>query len=316
MALEPEESTIADDVEQPAGSGRKVGSILLIVLVLLPVLLLAGAFGWLWNASAHRSSAGVTGATVADAPAAAAAARQHVSEVDQGIEFSATLEGSAYPLKEMSTGKLITEDGAPIYVTSDGNRVHSPILWQDDFTNPNSGWDSRLVGGYAQGEYRVLLARDGAGSDHARHVQQFGDFMLRTDARLDRPTDGVYLYLGFRFQERGQNADGYVLVVTPDDQTFRLELWQQEAGAQKVVRLIDDTRSPAIQSGTRWNRLVVRAQGQEILVFINGQQVGRVNDGTLQTGTLALGVGKRPDALSLATADARFASLTVTGTSR
>ena len=88
------------------------------------------------------------------------------------------------------------------------------------------------------------------------------------------------------------------------------------AGTQKVVRLIDDTRSPAIESGTRWNRLVVRAQGPEILVFINGQQVGRVNDGTLPTGTLALGVGKRTDALPLATADARFASLTVTGTSR
>jgi hypothetical protein len=279
-------------------------------------MLLAGALGWLWNESAHRPSYGVTGATVADAPAPAAAARQRVSEVDQGIEFAATLEGSAYPLKEMSTGKLITEDGEPVYVTADGNRVQFPILWQDDFTNPNSGWDSRLVGGYAQGEYRVLLARDGAGSDHARHVQQFGDFMVRTDARLDRPTTGVYLYLGFRFQERGPGADGYVLVVTPDDQTFRLELWQQEGSSQKVVRLIDDTRSPAIQSGTSWNRLVVRAQGPEILVFINGQQVGKVSDETLQTGTLALGVGKRQDALSLANADARFASLTVTGTSR
>ena len=62
MALEPVESTIANDVQQPAASGPKGGSILLIVVVLLPVLLLTGALGWLWNESAHRSSAGITGA--------------------------------------------------------------------------------------------------------------------------------------------------------------------------------------------------------------------------------------------------------------
>jgi hypothetical protein len=208
MAFEPAESTLPDEVQQPAGSGRAFGSVFLIALVLLPVLLLAGALGWLWNESAHRSSFGVSGATVADAPAPAAAARQRVSAVDQGIEFSATLQGDVFPLKEMSTGKLITEDGEPVYVTSDGNRVPFPILWQDDFTNPNSGWDGRLVGGYAQGEYRLLLARDGAGSDYARHVQQFGDFMVRTDARLDRPTDGVYLYLGFRFRSVGRAPTG------------------------------------------------------------------------------------------------------------
>lgn len=316
MALEPSLPPTPDDAQQPAGSGRGFASVVLVALVLLPIVLLGGALGWLWNASAHRTGYSVTGATVADAPAPAAAARQRVSAVDQGIEFSATLEGSVYPLKEMSTGKPITEDGEPVYVTAEGTRVRLPILWQDNFTNPTSGWDGRLVGGYAQGEYRVLLARDGAGSDHARHTQQFGDFMVRTDARLDRPTNGVYLYLGFRFRERAQGNDGYVLVVTPDDQTFRLELWQQEGGTQKTVRLIGDTPSPAIQPGTAWNRLVVRAQGPEISVFINGQQVGKVSDETWQMGTLALGVGKRPDALTLANADARFASLVVTGVGR
>jgi hypothetical protein len=316
MALEPSLPPIPDDAEEPAKSGRGFASILLVALVLLPVVLLSGALAWLWNESAHRSGSAITGATVADAPAAAAAARQRVSEVDQGIEFSASLEGSVYPLKEMSTGKPITEDGEPVYVTADGTRVRFPVLWQDNFTNPNSGWDGRLVGGYAQGEYRLLLVRDGAGSDYARHTQQFGDFMVRTDARLDRPTTGVYLYLGFRLREGAQGAEGYALVVTPDDQTFRLELWQQEGGSQRTVRLIGDTPSPAIQPGTAWNRLVVRAQGAEINLFINGQQVGKVNDETSLMGTLALGVGKRQDALALANADARFASLVVSGVSR
>jgi hypothetical protein len=316
MALEPTLPPSSDDTEEPTRSGRGIASIVLIALVLLPIVLLSGALAWLWNGSTHRSASSITGATVADAPAAAAAARQRVSAVDQGIEYTASLGGSVYPLKEMSTGKPITEEGEPVYVTADGNRVRFPVLWQDNFTNANGGWDSRLVGGYAQGEYRVLLGRDGAGSDHARQTQQFGDFMVRADARLDRPTTGVYLYLGFRLRESAQGTEGYALVVTPDDRSFRLELWQQEGGTQKTVRLIGDTYSPAIHPETAWNRLVVRAQGPEILLFINGQQVGRVNDETSQMGTLALGVGKRQDALALATADARFASLVVTGVSQ
>jgi hypothetical protein len=46
-----------------------------------------------------------------------------VPEDDQGIDFDHQVREGVYPLKEMSTGEPITEDGAPVYVDDSGNRV-------------------------------------------------------------------------------------------------------------------------------------------------------------------------------------------------
>jgi len=52
----------------------------------------------------------------------------------------------------------------------------------------------------------------------------------------------------------------------------------------------------------------VRARGPEIVLFVNGQEVGRVRDDTLQEGTLAFGVGS----LSDGGAEGYFSNLVVT----
>ena len=102
-----------------------------------------------------------------------------------------------------------------------------------------------------------------------------------------------------------------MFVVTPDTGSFRLELWRPGEGGGTRTRLIAETRSPAIQSGTEWNRLVVRAVDADILLLVNGEIVGQVHDETLKTGALALGVGKDAGALAFANGDARFANLVV-----
>jgi hypothetical protein len=47
-----------------------------------------------------------------------------VPEDDQGIDWDQEVQPGVYVLKEMSTGEPITEDGQPVYVDADGNRVH------------------------------------------------------------------------------------------------------------------------------------------------------------------------------------------------
>jgi hypothetical protein len=167
------------------------------------------------------------------------------------------------------------------------------------------------VGAYNHGEYRLLTTIEGVGSEQAVHNRALGDFQARVDGRLDRPTTGVYLYLGFRFRPQARGAEGYVFVVTPDTGSFRLELWRSGEGDGTRTRLIGETRSPAIQSGTEWNRLVVRAVDADILLLVNGQVVGQVRDETMKTGALALGVGKEAGALAFSNGDARFANLVV-----
>ena len=46
-----------------------------------------------------------------------------VPEDDQGIDFDNPVQDGVYPLKEMSTGEHITENGELVCVDGDGNRV-------------------------------------------------------------------------------------------------------------------------------------------------------------------------------------------------
>jgi len=181
------------------------------------------------------------------------------------------------------------------------------VLFRDDFTDPNSGWPrqasdptTRRVG-YVNGEYVVAKLPGSGGSPFVTRSERFADFFVELDARLAPPTDDAYLYLDFR---RQPNGDHYSFVVDPNDSTFLLA---RSVGGS-FTTLIGWTAAPAIQPGPARNRLGVRARGPEIVLFVNGQEVGRVRDDTLQEGTLAFGVGS----LSDGGAEGYFSNLVVT----
>jgi tetratricopeptide (TPR) repeat protein len=183
------------------------------------------------------------------------------------------------------------------------------VAYQDDFSDATSGWsrqsddpESRVIG-YAPGEYYVtrLTTRSGW-SSASRPREGFVDFQVEVDAHLVAPSDGAYVFLGFRRQENGEH---YALEVDPDDGTYRLV---RHVNGGPSTTVIGRTRSAAIQGGTAINRLGVRAQDTEIVLLINGQQVGRIHDDRFRQGALALGVGQRQEG----TAEARFSNLVVT----
>ena len=59
----------------------------------------------------------------------------------------------------------------------------------------------------------------------------------------------------------------------PDTSGLFQELWRSGEGDPTRTRLIGETRSPAIQSGTEWNRLVVRAVEADILLLVNDRRI-------------------------------------------
>ena len=64
---------------------------------------------------------------------------------------------------------------------------------------------------------------------------------------------------------------------------------------QDGATVLDWTRSAAIQSGTATNRLGVRAQGADVTLLINGQEVGRARAEELGPGGVGFGVGSLGD---------------------
>jgi len=72
--------------------------------------------------------------------------------------------------------------------------------------------------------------------------------------------------------------------------------------------LIGWTSAPVIEPTSAANRLTIRARGADIVLLINGTEVGRVHDDTYQEGRLALGLNNARGEQ----AEARFANLVIT----
>jgi len=238
------------------------------------------------------------------------------------IGWTAETQTAGQPVEVLFSRFQVSTPGpaqllAPVFPSGDigggppapggGPPAPSRVLLRDDFTDVNSGWprqssdpSSRRVG-YEGGEYYVVKLPGSDGSPFVTRAERFSDFLVEIDARLVAPTGNDYVYLDFRRQDDGSH---YSFAVDPNDSTFELRRNTSTDG----VTLIPWTGSPAIQGGGARNRLGVRAQGPEIVLFVNGQEVGRVTDGTFREGTLAFGVG----GFQNSPADGRFSNLVVT----
>ena len=155
--------------------------------------------------------------------------------------------------------------------------------------------------GYADGEYYVARLPGSGGSPYVMREERFSDFLLEVDARLVEPTADAYVFVDFRRQARGEH---YSFIVAPDEGAFILRRNTDHDGAT----VLDWTRSAAIQRGGATNRLGVRAQGGEVTLLVNGEEVGRARADELREGGIGFGVGSLGDG----PAEARFGNLIVT----
>jgi hypothetical protein len=188
------------------------------------------------------------------------------------------------------------------------------VLLRDAFTDPSSGWEaacdppSLWEGDYAGGEYRVVKPAGVTQVPGPCHSARFGDFLVEIDARLEPPTEDAFVGFEFRLQSHyhGNYAEelSYVLTVTPDSRRFVLT----RVDGGRTAGLFERTDVAAINPGAEWNRLGVRARGEDIVILVNGQEVGRVHDDTYGAGTFAFGVGHAGGE----PAEARFRDFVVT----
>jgi hypothetical protein len=179
---------------------------------------------------------------------------------------------------------------------------------RDDFRDPNSGWPNPWEdpsygrGSYANGEYSVT--RWANASSRAAYVYtgrgSFGNFRLEVTARLVSASAGGAVAVAFRITQPGSF---YALFVQPG--TARFSLVRQTGS--NLISLVSPATSTAIRRGGEPNRLGIQAIGSEMVVSVNGQEVGRARDDTFSSGTIGLGAGNEEDQQ----AEARFSDLVV-----
>ena len=253
---------------------------------------------------------GATTEAVAAPPAEATAALPGETAAAPPADVPENAVATAEPPAEALEGTIATGGspaGAGAALVGGAAVAPDRVLYADDFANPNSGWPrqasdarTRRVG-YAEGEYYVARLPGTGGSPYVMRAERYYDFLVELDARLIEPTTDAYLFLDFRWQPSGER---YTFALAPDDGAFTLRRHTEQEG----TTVIGWTPIEAINAGTAWNRLGVRAQGPEIVLLVNGKEVGRTRDDALREGSLGFGVGHFADRA----AEARFTNLVVT----
>jgi pSer/pThr/pTyr-binding forkhead associated (FHA) protein len=153
------------------------------------------------------------------------------------------------------------------------------LVYEDDFSNPSSGWDDAFdrytTKQYGNNKYYIevttsnLVAWGLANRDVA-------DFRLEVDAAQEvGPNNNGYGVL-FRFKDR----DNFYRFDISGDGFFLLSKFYEG----EWVTLIPWTASSAINVGQAANRLAVEAIGPQIRVYANDTLLAEVQDDTLTNG--------------------------------
>jgi len=159
------------------------------------------------------------------------------------------------------------------------------LIYEDDFSNPTSGWIRESTEeydfNYEDGEYHILVKTyDWASWVRNRDAGRVTDFTLEIDARLvSGPTQSLYGVV-FRFQNHDNfyrflvSGDGYYLVGTMLN--------------GKWIELQSKTKSAYIKEGNSTNHLEVVCEGSQIKVYANGHHFTTVTDDSFADGYVGM----------------------------
>jgi hypothetical protein len=140
----------------------------------------------------------------------------------------------------------------------------------------------------------------------------WADFATGVDARcsIARCAYGLRLR-DLPNPQGGQNPDlHYSFTVQPANRTFQVRRCPPTEGTA-CAEILRGT-SPAIRTGTATNRLAVVAQGNELRLFVNGQELGQVRDDQRPWGRIGWSGTNQTAAGAGTTADVEFSNFVVT----
>ncbi len=176
----------------------------------------------------------------------------------------------------------------------------SPLLSDPLTGNSSNRWpDDGVACTFRNGAYHVLVNRPNYLQPCSPQGYTFDNCAIMVDVTLLQGNDA-----GFIFRK---NGDQFYDFEINDQGQYYFRRHDANAGGN-YVPLVSSTSSSAIHSGSSPNTLMVIANGDDFLLFINGIFVKEVRDSTFSSGQLSLVAGTLTTATN---ADASFANLNV-----
>ncbi|MBA4385159.1 MAG: hypothetical protein C0410_10530 [Anaerolinea sp.] len=163
--------------------------------------------------------------------------------------------------------------------------VNNATLYEDDFSDPNSGWEgeddiqSRLY--YSKGEYFVQASRNDY-NFFMLSAEPLDDFVLNVDLRHvigdDETTGGMVLW-------RYEDEENFYALTIMDDGTYTIHRFLQ--GVYGMLKL--PTLSPWLNITGKTNLVTVTANGDTNQIFFNDHYEFSFQDSSLKQGYYGMG---------------------------
>jgi len=163
-----------------------------------------------------------------------------------------------------------------------------PIVYQDDFEDPESGWDvgetEYAARAYVHGAYEVHVNDEWAIVwSQIPGNREFLDFSVEMYAQVVEGT-GEFGFL-FRYQD----SDNFYKFTMGEDRHYRLILQEQGTSYTLLngqVEAKDKTKAKVPQGGIR--RLRIVAEGTNLSFFLDGKLLAAFTDSSFRSGQIAL----------------------------
>lgn len=172
---------------------------------------------------------------------------------------------------------------------ADGSGNGQQILFQDDFSNVNSGWDRTTNDSYStnydNGSYRINIVPSSY-SAFANPFQSFqNDVRLEVDVtKIGGPDDNNAFGVICRYQD----VDNYYFFYISSDGYVGIGI--DNAGTKTFISSSDGylTRVSSINQGSATNHLRADCIGNTLTLFVNSTQVATAMDVTFTGGDVGL----------------------------
>lgn len=167
------------------------------------------------------------------------------------------------------------------------------ILFEDDFSNPNSGWDRYSDGegytDYDNGAYKIGVYSDTL-FYWANPYENFGDVVVEVQGMKTSGGDDMQYGIICRHQDI---ENWYALVISGDGWAA---IRKRYLGSD-LDYIVDWTQTASVNTGNATNNLRAECVGTRLSLYVNGTLAVEINDADLTSGDVGLiaGTFEQPD---------------------
>lgn len=161
------------------------------------------------------------------------------------------------------------------------------LLFEDNFSNPASGWEVSSQGGlkdYYNGTYHINIA-DANIFSWSVAQQSYGDIEISVDAAFTGPAAMAEIGVICRMQN---SQDFYFMTIRSDGAYAVFKMYQ---GNEFFIGMEGYQFNPAIRTGLNTNHLEVVCRGENLSLVVNNEHLITVQDSSYQVGDVGVIAG-------------------------